>query len=300
MAKSLGQIHTTSATYTFAAAGERNLHDTQAILCDQLQHMVRQGQYYKIVGIDMSLADIGDPQSGGAAVSGRIRYYAPTRGRCEAYKGAFRAVMSAMKDQGINVRGNNQYDFRVPLSALTSFQNGTDFVNAASISGTGAATLTLDNSAATAAHRVFDVYNAGVLPQQTATPDFPSGYGIYGSTSDFVVAEGNLWNGSEHPLANGDLEEIPFQLNYDSTGDPNSVTATFMWRPDPALYLAVLTGQFDIIVDNLETHGDWTNVDIRLSVHVAGWKSIMGNPDKKRRKGTRHKKSAPKKSGGKK
>ncbi len=297
MPKSLGQIHTTSETYTFANAGERNLHDTQAHLCDQLQTMVRQGQYFKVVGIDMALTDI-TPQPGGCAVSGRLRYYAPTRGRCDAYKGAFRAVMGAMKDQGINVRGNNQYDFRVPLSQLSNFQNGTDYVNAASITGTGSATLTLDGSAAADTNRVFEVYNRGVLPQQTSTPDFAGGYGIYGSTSDFVIQEGNLWNGSEHPLAAEEFEEIPFMLNFDSQGDPNSVTPTFMWRPDPALYLAVLTGQFDIIVDVLETHGDWVNVDIEVAVHVAGWKSIMGNPDKKRRKSRR--KSSSKRKGAKK
>ena len=56
----------------------------------------------------------------------------------------------------------------------------------------------------------------------------------------------------------------------------------FQWRPDPALYLAVMCGAFDIIFNEVDVTGA-TEVDLEINVMVAGWKSIMGNPDRKRR-----------------
>ena len=147
MAKSLGQIHTANLSVNVNTVGDKAIVDLPGILTNQLQHMVRQGQFFKVVGIDMTCADLVGTQ-GEVAVSGVIRYYAPTQGRCAAYKNAYRAVREGMKLQGINVRGNKHYDFRVPMSIPSVYVNGPDFKNQATIDGTNA--LTLDDSAASA------------------------------------------------------------------------------------------------------------------------------------------------------
>ena len=113
MAKSLGQIHTVNVSDNITSApGPRTNIDLPGLLTNQLNHMVRAGNYMKVVGIDMGLATGGT--TGGGQLTGHIRYYAPTRGRCEAFKGAFRDMANVMKAQGISMRDNMQYDFRAP------------------------------------------------------------------------------------------------------------------------------------------------------------------------------------------
>ena len=285
MAKSLGQIHTVN--YELSApgvpAGEKFLIDLPGQLTNQLQTMVRMGNYFKVVGIDMSLRNIAgtavlDPQT----VSGTINYYAPTRGRCEAYKQAFRAVKKGMELQGINMRGNRHYDFRVPITLPSGTANGADFLNQATIDGTN--TLTLDASAGSVTDEVFTVYNSNIQPEQTATVDFAAGYGLPGAPgtpTDFVLNEGEYYEGSLTRFASTDYESIPFQLSYGHDSGTNTATAFELeWRPDPALYLAVMTGQFVISIDS--SSSSTSDLLIDLAVHVSGWKSIMGNPDKKR------------------
>ena len=65
---------------------------------------------------------------------------------------------------------------------------------------------------------------------------------------------------------------------------------SLQWRPDPALYIAVMCGLFRVRVDELEYDGDADQAKLTIAVHVAGWKSIMGSPDAKKR---RPKKAAP-------
>ena len=285
MAKSLGQIHTVN--YELAGPGVpaagKFLIDLPGQLTSQLQTMVRMGNYFKVVGIDMSLRNIGgtavlDPQT----VSGTINYYAPTRGRCEAYKQAFRAVRKGMELQGINMRGNRHYDFRVPITEPSSCLNGAEFLNQATIDGTN--NLTLDGSAGSVTDEVFTVYNSNIQPEQTATVDFAAGYGLPGAPgtpTDFVLNEGEYYEGSLTRNASLDYESIPFQLSYGHDSTTNTATAFELeWRPDPALYLAVLTGQFVIEIDSSSSSSSDLMID--LAVHVSGWKSIMGNPGKKR------------------
>ena len=293
MAKSLGQIHTANMSQQVTAAGDTAIIDLPGILTNQLQHMVRQGNYFKVVGIDITCQDLVGPD-GEVAVAGFLRYYAPTRGRCEAYKNAFQAVRHGMKLQGINMRGNRHYDFRVPMGATSGYLNGADFLNAATIDGTN--TLTLDNTAASVTDEVFQVYNDNIQPEQsTGAVSFNSGFGLpgaAGTTTDFVLNEGKYYEGSMTSFASLTKEEIPFTISFgtDSAAGTSS-TMQLQWRPDPALYLAVMTGQFELVVTDLNDSVPGNFVQLEVAVHVAGWKSIMGNPDKKRRNGTRHKKS---------
>ena len=288
MAKSLGQIHTANFEYTGAiASGQKVLIDTNRILTEQLQHMVRHGVYDKCVGMDLNISENGG-SGGGVSVSGELRYFAPTRGRCEAFKHAFKAVRTAMKTQGINMRGNQNYDFRCSMFDLADYENGSDFINAATYDGTNELALV----SSTTSNGVFNVWNANVQPAQTATPTFSKGFGVAGNTdmgdaTDFVLNEGELWEGTTAPVAYGTPESIPFQIIWEPGSTNNFATGTFQFRPDPALYIAIMTGQVELVIDEIEYHDGADQVKIELAVYVAGWKSIMGNPDRRRRKSSR-------------
>ncbi len=284
MPKSLGMIHTVNTTVILTGnVGDKFLIDLPGQLTNQLQRMVRAGQYFKVVGIDMSISD----PAGTAVrmVAGSLNYYAPTVGRCNALKNAYKAVMKGMKLQGINVHGNRQYDFRVPIGNTTQYINGADFLNQATIDGTNQ--LTLDATAASATDEVFTVYNANIQPSQTAVVNFNEGFGLPGApgvATDFVLNEGEFYEGSLVHVAELEKEELPFSVSFGDDGVTSSVT-NFNWRPDPALYLAVLTGQLEGEV--LETLGSFSTLEI--AVHVSGWKSVMGshNGKKRRHKGRR-------------
>ena len=122
MAKSLGQIHTVNNQFTVSGAGDKFYVDCAAELSEQVQRMVRQGNYFKLVGIDAVLAAAGGLTTGGS-IQGEIRYYSPTRGRCAAYRKAFNAMRNAMKTQGISMKDNHQYDFRAPISQVGTYSN---------------------------------------------------------------------------------------------------------------------------------------------------------------------------------
>ena len=105
--------------------------------------------------------------------------------------------------------------------------------------------------------------------------------------TDFVLNDalpftGNPMNASE------EFEEIPFTLSYiPTTGAPSYYSGQvdmFSFRPDPALYLAIMCGQLQIVIDTLDLPAGTASVTLEVSAQVAGWKSIMGNPDTKRRR----------------
>ena len=284
MAKSLGQIHTLNYIFDANDVADSYLVSLPDQLCQQLQTMVRQGQYFKVVGIDMNVTDLSGAQSEGF-VSGRLKYYAPTRGRCEAYKQAFRAVQRGMKLQGVNIRGNRNYDFRVAAEPLANYTNGSSFLNVATINGVDALVL---SGAGGSDIEVFGNYNANIQPSQTAAVDFNPGFGLpgIGLGTDFVLNEGEIFDPSLMRSADVGYESIPFQVAFsDSTSTGTTAATAFQmeWRPDPALYLAVMLGWFEIEYDSIEASPN-SNLELEVAIHVSGWKSIMGNPDKKRRR----------------
>ncbi len=298
MAKSLGQIHTVnySQALAFGSSTPQNLLaiDLPGELTRQLQRQIRWGQYFKVVGIDMTIDTIGT--LGGGNVVGYLRYYAPTRGRCEAVKGAFKSMAEQMKIQGISMRDNKMYDFRAPLNEYS--HTSGDFPNRATLGGQNA--LALYHTANEYAS-IFDVHNRSQLPQYTAAAgeQFQPGFETLlqpdgAAATDFVVNDTVMWSGNTGE-ASTEYETIPFTMSW--TPDTTDIAVSVQWRPDPALYLAVLCGQFSMVIEEANYDGsneDGLNIDV--AVHVSGWKSIMGNPDKKRRRGTRHKKSSSKKS----
>lgn len=299
MAKQLGQIHTANFTVTdIQSQGIQYLLDTSSVLSNQLNHMVRQaGNYMKVVGVDMTVSEYGGNQGGGS-INGMLRYYAPTRGRCEAIKSAFRAVREGAKLQGVRLTDNKNYDFRVPLrnTSLYSAPYG-DLTSKATIDGTNE--IVLSNTDGTSG--VFDIHNANIEPSQGGvTPTFSQGYGIPGTGgagTDFVLNEGAIFDPAMTNIASVELEEIPFQVSFDPQGD--GMVTNWMWRPDPALYLAVLTGQFELYIDEIDVDDDADALTLDIAVHIAGWKSVMGNPDRKRRSKRKSSKKTAKKTGGK-
>lgn len=289
MAKELGQIHTVNKTLAMSTAQELSTPfvvgdvDLPGELTSQLQRMIRAGQYFKTVGIDISL-DLDSNLSQSAVVSGYIRYYAPTRGRCEAFRGAFASMANQMKMQGISMRDNPLYDFRAPINESSP---GT-FNNQASLTGTVGEGLALNS--AIDGLGIFQVHNAGVRPVFDSNNVYSEGFKTLldgrdsGTRADFVLNDVAPFTGNEH-IASLDYETIPFQLSLSTTSD-ESATATFQWRPDPALYQAVLCGQYQVVIQDFQTETGILPpqvINLNLSVMVSGWKSIMGNPDKKKR-----------------
>lgn len=273
MAKSLGQIHTVNFETEITDASDVDQLDLSGELSKQLQHQVRQGNYFKIVGIDMNVTELGG-SGGGAQVSGFLDYYNPTRGRCEAYRGAFAAMRNAMQTQGIAMSKNSGYDFRVNL---TDEKYVNELKNAATLDGSDE--LVLQDNASQ--QSIFKVHNDSVNPAQDSNFNFGSGFGVYGSTNDFVLNEGFVGYSGNENFASSEFESIPFQLSY--SPDSSDVAMELQWRPDPALYIAIMTGLIRVRIDELDLDGGASGLKLAMAVHVAGWVSIMGSPDKKRK-----------------
>ena len=140
MAKSLGQIHVVNSIFPVNnTTGDKFNIDLPGQLTSQLQTMVRAGTYHKVVGIDMTLDTQGT--LGGGQVSGSILYYAPTHGRCSAYRAAFKSMAEVMKTQGISMRENRLYDFKAPINVAGTVNV---FQNQATLDGTNG--LALNNT----------------------------------------------------------------------------------------------------------------------------------------------------------
>ena len=282
MAKSLGQIHTVNNQMIVSGAGNRYNIDLAGQLTQQLQTLVRAGTYHKIVGIDMTLTAVGT--AGGGQVTGEIRYFAPTRGRCEAFRGAFKSMKEIMKTQGIDMTKNKMYDFKAPINDFTgaNLKSGA-FPNNATLDGvTG---LALRHDAVDGAS-IFGVHNRSVQPQFTGaagdmyTPGFDTILQSNATGTDFVLNDTIPYTGSRD-FASLEYESIPFSLSY--TPDTTDLTLTVEWRPDPALFLAVMCGQLQVVVNELNLDGGAGSLELNIATMVSGWKSIMGDPTKARR-----------------
>jgi len=283
MAKSLGQIHTINKKVTLptgiVAGTELELADIDlpGELTAQLQRMVRAGSFFKTVGIDMTLSLEGDTDKE-HTVSGYLRYYSPTRGRCEAFRNAFKTQAEQMAMQGISMRTNKLYDFKVPINDAVG-----GFANQATLDGsTGLCLRYPGNTGAS----VFGVHNASIRPVYEGSNVFDEGFDTLlqsRSGTDFVLNDVAPYEGNEN-WAEESYETIPFSLTYSTENtSPLSSSNLFQWRPDPALYLAVLCGQFQVVLTDNDSSGEVSPfpADLNIAVMVSGWKSIMGNPDKK-------------------
>lgn len=297
MAKSLGQIHTVNLELNEAgvgiATGQSYIVDLPGNLTASLQHMVRMMSSFKVVGIDMAVGQpIGSPDPIDVAIEGDIHFYAPTKGRVEACKAAYHAVRRMMKLSGVDPSHAITYDFRPPILDPAACVNGADFFNQASIEDNGLASCLANGPAGSSS--IFGIYNQGILPRQVigSGTGFEEGFDIGLRTNvdsaDWTLNEGVILQALTDPLASEDMESIPFNLAYSSEVDnaaSSGFSDTFMWRPDPALYLSVLTGQLIVRFNQVDVGetGEADEALVNLAVHVAGWKSILRDNKRKRR-----------------
>lgn len=281
MAKSLGQIHTANFAIGATQGGSYPQYhqlDAAGHLAARLQHQVRQGNIFKVVGIDMTIRNT-TTATNSAQVSGEIQYCAPSKGRVGAYQNAFKAMMRNLKLAGVNVRGNRNYDFRCYMHHPNFFTSGSTLVNAATFDGTNPLQL-IGDSHSSNADEVFDTWNRNLQPAQTASVDFDMGFGIQGTTVEYALNQGEIFDPTETSGASTSLETIPFTLSY----DPAEGTAfQFDWQPDPALYLAVMCGLFVVKINEVQTQTGGDQTQIAMSIHIAGWKSMMGSGKRRRR-----------------
>ncbi len=282
--QNLGQIHIANREIQVGTSGDSEYIDLCAELTKQLQTLVRAGTYHKVTGIDIGIDTQG--LVGGGQVTGKIYYFAPTRGRCEAFRGAFAAMRNVFKMQGISMRDNEMYDFKAPLD-----ENGDNaFANQATLDGTNGLCLSNDTDQAAS---IFHVHNASVKPTYEGTTGdlYQTGFDTilteaYEAATglikpDFVLNDEIAYTGNEM-TASTQKEFIPFVLSW--TPDSTDIAVEFQWRPDPALYLAVLCGQLRLEVEEVNLDEGAPALNLQIAVHVAGWKSIMADPETKKKK----------------
>ena len=285
MPKSLGQIHTVNDIMSpITVAPQLYNIDLAGSLTEQLQRMVRAGTFHKLVGMDITVRPTNTTIGDGVQLSGRIRYFVPTRGRCEAFRGAFRSMAEIMKTQGISMGANQMYDFKAPLNEFSAINT---FANQATLDGSTGLTLT---NQATPGAGIFEVHNQSVTPFNTTRSDvFSSGFDTVlqaSSGTDFVLNDAIPFTGNPM-VAHDSYEEIPFNVAFEpATATSGASTVDFQFRPDPALYVAVMCGQLQVVIDDINftgPSGAAGSCQLNIATQVSGWKSIMGNPDKKRR-----------------
>ena len=278
-AKDLGQLHVVNYTQNISTAPSRLVNiDLPGQLTEQLQTMVRAGTYHKVVGIDMSLDTVGIV--GGGQVSGSILYYAPTAGRCAAFRGAFATMKELMTSQGVKTSTNSLYDFKAPINELSVLSG--PFPNRATLDGTTG--LALYHSGSDGAS-IFGVHNRNVRPTYTGgtsdlfQPGFDTILQSAATGTDFVLNDTVAYSGNRME-ASLQYETIPFTMSW--TPDSTDMAVKFQWRPDPALFLAVMCGQMQVVIEELNLDGTAPGLNLNIAVTVSGWKSIMGVPGKKK------------------
>lgn len=218
----------------------------------------------------MSLDLQGAPPLGGGQVTGWLRYYAPTKGRCDAYRSAFKAMKDLMKEQGVNTRTNPLYDFRCSFN-----DDSGALANQATLDGANGLIL---HSLATPRASVFGIHNENVAPTYTGTagdlfsPGFDTILQSGVAATDFVLNDAVPYLGNTNE-ASVNWEYIPFTMSW--TPGTTDQAISFQWRPDPALYLAIMNGLLQVYVEELDLDAGTPSVNINIAVMVSGWKSIM-------------------------
>lgn len=286
MAKSLGQIHTTAFNYeipsTQIGIGNAFLCDGSAALSKQFNRNVRMMSIYKLVGADLVVQvpdNIIFGDSDRMIVKGRMRYFQPTKGRCQALRDSYQQFRTMAKSQGVSPGKNKLFDFRVVPRPLSNYPVNNLFVannilNTSTLDGASELVMTGGPTGVS----VYDSYNEGVNPKDATvtTGDFASGLDTWqsGTQTDFVLNEGTIQSGNAN-IADLEMEEIPFELAYDTTARR---VHTLNWRPDPALYIGILGGFVEIVLDEITADGSSTvieGVEMDIALHWAGWKSIV-------------------------
>ena len=149
-----------------------------------------------------------------------MRYFQPTKGRCNALRDAYQMLRTQAKLQGVDLSANKLFDFRVLPRAKSNYlaNNSTDYeiYNTTTLDGVNELTMI---EAADSGSEVFTQYNQGVVPTETVVSgsDFNSGLktqlGTIVTQTDFVTNEGLIQSGNSL-IADVKMEEIPFLFNF--------------------------------------------------------------------------------------
>lgn len=293
-----GMVHTCSYDWSGVSQGSFGLFDFSRTLTETLQQMVRQGNIFKLVGLDIAvLPDDGDEGEGG--VAGVMRFFQPTLGRCQAWRSAFFATQKWRKIQG--VPHNYNYDFRLGFDSAPEAAEKGEFgyptpnqawleYYASDDSEESPQGLYLINSAAANSNQsIFDVHNLGIdINDGEENPSFGQGwtpYSPYQSTDekidmDFVKHETPLLvmnPAGKAKYAQVRPEEIGFQVSWSADGGSaiggGKSTAAFQWRPVANEYLPVMCGLMEAqITDTVQTDADQTLI---LTFYISGWKPLV-------------------------
>ena len=284
MPKSLGQIHTVKFNYetlkTNTGTGQAFLCDSSRKLSAQFNRQIRMLSNYKLVGADLVVQlpeNLQQLNSTQVIVKGRMRYMQPTKGRCDALRDAYQQLRAQAKVQGVDLGKNKLFDFRVTPRGESNYINVGDETlrNLTTLNGSDA--LSMTNGVTNA--EVFDSYNQGIHPiDQNPAGNFNAGLRtqLAGSgQTDFVLNE-ELISVGNADYADTQMEEIPFSLFYDL---PGKKSGTLEWRPDPALYVSIIGGYVEIVLDEITATGgaqsQLDGVEMDISLHFAGWSSIV-------------------------
>ena len=189
---------------------------------------------------------------------------------------------------------NKMYDFRCGLSDATGVVQ-----NNATLDGNFG--IMLDS--VSSKRSVFGVHNEGVVPTfgGTTAELFETGFDTIlqsgGTATDFVLNEVVPFTGSSL-TADTELETIPFSLSW--TPNSTDMTVDFQWRPDPALYLAIMAGLVEVEYTQVDLDSSAPDLVVNIAFTISGWKSIMSDGKKKTRKSSPRRRTSNRRSRSKK
>lgn len=290
-----GMIHTCDYNWAEVEQGAFAVFDLSEQLTTTLQQMVRQGQIFKCVGIDIAVL----PNSTGvdyveAGVAGVISYLSPTKGRCDAWRRAFFATQKWRKIQGVSP--NYQYDFRLGFDAGPEIAGKLDFgepiVNQAwleyyaddSSEGSTQGLYLLNSYASESQQSIFDVWNLGIdYKDGLDTPTFGQGwtpYSPYESTDDkiemdFVKNEKTLLvtNPKGPAYAQLNTNDIAFSVSFTQDDDKGTSTLPYQFRPVSNEYIPIMCGLVGMQVSDTVQESD--NQTLKITFYISGWKPIL-------------------------
>lgn len=298
-----GMIHTVSYNWSEVEQGAYAVFDLSKQLTQKLQKMVRQGSIFKIVGIDINTLVDASGTRNESGVSGVMRYFTPTKGRCDAWRSVFLATQKWRKAQG--VPPNYNYDFRLGFDAGTVGASKVDF--GAEISNQAWLEYYADDSteaspqglflinslSADSQQSIFDVHNLGIeMNDGASAPSFGQGWTPYSPFQsadekidmDFVKNEEALLvtnpNGPEYASLSADYFSFGVYATQDD--DNGHATVPFMWRPVSNEYLPSMCGLFEMqVTDTIQEDDIQTLI---VTFYVAGWSSILRRRGRKKSK----------------
>lgn len=273
--------------------------------------MCRQMSNFKVQAIKIQV----DPDEGGAAplgddgtyvtVKGRLRYLKPTKGRISALKKGRMAWFAARRNDGLT--WNKHQDFRVTPQATSVYCNAFDGVdnqtypsipNLSTLDGNRALACF---SNAGSGYELFTNHNDGLEQLSPSTTNM-SDEGLTtrldtaAGDTDFMLEEEVLLATSANH-ADDDYEYIPFTCSYNDSGQ----ITNWEWDASPNLYLSVLCGWFEILLDEVKTDADSTLgmpiIDMEIQFQVTGWTSFSKRRSRRKKYWNASTKSRYKKAG---